>query len=359
MRRATPLAAWLLALASSPALAWVPSRTDKGQPVSWAGSCAFLQPSTQSSQDMPLSTVLQVVTQSITNWQSVTLDAGCSYLKITQDAPAVLEAHYDHINTVKFRNDKWCRPAESNTPEACYSCAAAAITTVFYDDGGKIVDADVELNELDFTFVWLPSDVQPRTQTVMDNCYSPQHPVTSKADLENTLTHELGHFQGLDHTCWDHVNDQPCSSSSACVSGYQCSQRVTLPGPPMHLAWVACTPGQTCTCQPLDGSGQPVFDCADLSDSDTVPPQAAATIEAATMYNYASPGEIIKRSPEADDIAGICATYPKASDPSSCKRLDPTTGCGCHVGAAEGHAPLALGALLLVAALALLRRRRG
>src|SRR5258706_15340411 len=143
--------------------------------------------------------VQQIVTKSIANWQTVTFDAGCSYLKIIEDAPAALDAHLDNLNAIKFRSDKWCRPAEKGNAEICYSAQAAAITTVFYTtspgkaNDGAIVDADIQLNEMNFTFVWVGLKVPP----IRDN--------TMQSDLENTLTHELGHFQGLDHTCWDHI----------------------------------------------------------------------------------------------------------------------------------------------------------
>jgi hypothetical protein len=230
--------------------------------------------------------------------------------------------------------------------------AAAAITTVFYDNGAKIIDADIELNELDFTFVWLPSNVPPRGQTVMDSCYIAADPLTIVADLENTLTHEIGHFQGLDHTCWDHVSDQPCDSGTACTAGHTCSQRVGPPAQP-NMAWAACT-GTGCTCQPVDGAGQPVPDCADLSDPITVPTAQAMAIADATMYNFAPPRELRKRSPEADDIAGICATYPAASDPSSCMKPEAAGTCTCRLGR---RAPPPLLALLLVTALSAIRIR--
>src|SRR5205823_1096270 len=98
-------------------------------------------------------------------------------------------------NTVKFRTDRWCHPDDDQQKGVCYSAQAPAITTVFYIDHGKsddgtILDADIELNDLDYTFVVLPAGGTAR-------------PGTTSVDLENTLTHELGHLQGLDHTCKD------------------------------------------------------------------------------------------------------------------------------------------------------------
>jgi MYXO-CTERM domain-containing protein len=244
--------------------------------------------------------VVQAVNTSVGNWQKATLDAGCSYLKIDLDAPAPLEAHLDHINVLKFRGDKWCRPAEKNTAEMCYSAQAAAITTIFYTADGTMVDADIELNEINFTFVWLPASVTPR-------------PGTMASDIENTLTHELGHFQGLDHTCWDHA--------------------------------VAT--------DPVDDMNMPVPDCNDVL-AHKVPDAEYTKIVQATMFNFASPGETIKRTPKADDIGGICAICPKTGDPAHCERPAPISSGGCSLGGGRGR----LGGGLALFALGLLAARR-
>ena len=287
---------------------YVRSRTDKGVPIAWPGSCVWVQPDSAGSIDLPIDTVLQVIDKSISNWQTVTLGAGCSYLKINRDAPAALEAHLDHINIIKFRSDKWCRPGEPNTPEMCYSPSAAAITTVFYTADGQIVDADVELNQCNFTFVWLPSNVQPRST----GCGMAVQ--TMDSDLENTLTHELGHLQGLDHTCWDHV----------------------LPT------------------APLDDMGNPIPDCNDVLNHN-VPPDEYQRIVQSTMFNFATPGETIKRMPKTDDINGICGIYPSAKDPKSCMRPSPVQGGGCAVGARSGGLAFALMTLMVIL---LVRRNR-
>lgn len=57
------------------------------------------------------------------------------------------------------------------------------LTTLTYDTcTGVVVDADIELNSGDFSFS--AADVPPVGHT----------------DLRNTVTHEVGHFLGLDHT---------------------------------------------------------------------------------------------------------------------------------------------------------------
>jgi hypothetical protein len=294
MKRAPLLFFGMLLLVASAAYGYVRSRTDKGVAVFWPGSCVWIEPDSRGSIDLPIDIVQQVLTKSVANWQGVTFDAGCSYLKLNIDSPVQLEATLDHINAVRFRNDKWCRPADSGAAEMCFSPAAAAITTVFYNADGTIVDADIELNELNFTFVWLPSTVTPRSGT-------------QEADLENTLTHELGHLQGLDHTCWDHVN----------------------------------------ATDPVDDKGQPIPDCDDVTAM-KVPPAQYQQIVQSTMYNFANPGEIIKRMPKADDIAGICGIYPKSNDPMSCNR-PPPVGTGCSVG--YSRRPVGAGMALLALAL--------
>ncbi len=77
----------------------------------------------------------------------------------------------DRINVVMFRNDDWP-----------YSSSAIAVTSVTADGTGKIVDADLEVNEVHHTFGF--------AEESGNNVW----------DLPNAVAHEAGHFLGLDHT---------------------------------------------------------------------------------------------------------------------------------------------------------------
>ncbi|HEX2569854.1 MAG TPA: hypothetical protein VH877_09890 [Polyangia bacterium] len=306
MRRAALL---LLLFVPLEAAAYVRSTTENGTPIYWDGNCAFIIPDTVPSPELTLDEVLGGLTRSMANWQTAT--SSCSYFRLNQDTPAAGEAKLDRKNVLKFRNDRWCRPAEKNTPEMCYSAGAAAITTVFYSTDqktlGRIVDADIEFNAINFTFVNVPSSQQAR-------------PGTLSADLENTLTHELGHFQGLDHTCWDGSTANP----------------------------------------PRDETGNTIPSCGNLG---SLPQAERDRITMATMYNYAGPNEIIKRTPEQDDINGICAIYPLARDPGQCLRPDRAqSGCSVALGTAMGRSAasgaLVLGLLVCLGLGLAFRRRR-
>ena len=305
MKRAL-VAAILVSAVASTAWAYVRSRTAKGVGVYWTGSCAFVQPDSAGSQDMPPDQLFATVQKSLGNWQNAV--GGQAYLKLMYDQPAPLEAHLDGINTIKFRSDRWCHPNDAQQKDVCYSAQAAGITTVFFvQDGsnkaGAILDADIELNDINFTFANLPTTTPKR-----DN--------TDLADLENTLTHELGHLQGLDHTCHD----------------------------PMSPA------------QEVDENGNPPPDCGKLY---ALPMAEQMKIIDATMYNFASAGETKKRAPKPDDVAGIANAYPPPNDPGSCKHtnLDDFKSHGCSMGGQAPH-PLAVLALYSLSVVALVARRR-
>jgi hypothetical protein len=297
------IAAAIALMVAADASAYVRNRTPNGVAVFWPGSCVFMQPDSAGTPDLPSDMVFATVQKSLSNW--MTADASCSYLQLNYQAPAALEAHLDGKNIVKFRTDKWCHPEDAQEHNVCYSSAATGITTVFYidkgDREGTILDADIELNNINFTFV-----IEPSTQTARAG--------TSISDLENTLTHELGHVQGLDHTC---------------------------------------NAGGTSPSQEVDENGQPVPLCDAVG---SLPAAQRMTIENATMYPVAQPGEIKKRMPTADDVAGICAAYPRAKDPKVCKPVNLADYQGCSM---VGRAPRSLGLLLVVLlALAALATRR-
>jgi hypothetical protein len=90
----------------------------------------------------------------------------------------------DHnSNTVMFRDDTWR-----------YDPAALAITTLTVDvRDGTILDADMEVNSFGFDF------------SVGDSLVN--------NDLLSVLTHESGHFLGLDHTDVDEATMFPGYSS--------------------------------------------------------------------------------------------------------------------------------------------------
>jgi hypothetical protein len=303
--RALPAALLTLLAANGTASAYVRARTDGGVPVRWPGDCVFMRPDSAGSPDLPDSETFATLEATVEhNWNDPL--AGMSYIDLHYETPAALEATLDGINIIKFRHDVWCHGGDPN--DTCYSTAATAITSVlFVEDGhkgaGTILDADIEMNDVNFIFTNLPE--MPSNVPVGRDV----------ADLANTLTHELGHVLGLDHTC-----------STAGV-----------------------TPASE-----VDDSGNFPPACDALAG---LPADEQQKIETATMFPTYSSGEISKRTPHPDDLAGVVVDYPTATDPNVCKHADVSayTKGSCAMAPNERR-PGAL-ALLLPAFMLLLRRR--
>jgi hypothetical protein len=299
---AVAVAATLLVAGATTASAYVRARTDKGVPVYWPGSCVFMQPDSAGTADLSNDQTFGAIQRAINNWNTAV--AGHAYAQLMYDTPAPLEAHLDGINTIKFRNDHWCHPNDAQVKDLCYPDVAAGITTVFFvQDGhsnaGAIEDTDIELNDINFQFV-----IEPNEGTLTGN--------RAPADLENTVTHELGHVLGLDHPC------KPVN---------------TLP-------------------QEVDDNGNPPPDC------NQIPAAEFQKITTATMYPTYTRGEISKRMPKADDVNGVANAYPLDKDPHSCKHtnLGDYNG-GCSFAGTRG-APWAALALIGFVLVALVARRR-
>ncbi|MBA3463954.1 MAG: hypothetical protein H0T46_28615 [Deltaproteobacteria bacterium] len=268
--------------------------TKAGNPLFWESGCVFVVVDTDGTKALPGDSEFALVDQSIEAWNNA--GASCSYMNLQKGAMASKEVGKDYTNVIKFRDATWCRPKIKTDPARCYSEAAAGITTaVFIDDpdssrDGAIVDADIEINGANFAI----SNQGVTLST--DGC---------KAELLNTLTHELGHLHGLEHPCR--------------VSG---------------------DPERT------DDLGRPVPLCSQTNDPEIVE---------ATMYNFQDCGETKKATLAADDIDFLCKVYPKAEDPGTCAAVEPSKpGCACS----STTPPVPALTLAALTGLLLLRRRR-
>ena len=270
--------------------------TKAGNSLYWESGCVFVTPDSAGTKFLPGDLELEVIADSVATWNEAT--ASCSYMNLSLDKPRKVEVGRDNVNVIKFRDVSWCRPATGDDPPRCHADSAAGLTTAVYvddarsDRDGAIVDADIELNGVNFGI-----SVNGET-TSTAGC---------RAELQNTLTHELGHLLGLEHPCR--------------VSG----------DPPR-----------------VDHTGAAVPLCSTVMNDQA--------ITEATMFNFQDCGETKKATLDADDINAICTIYPIAQDPELCSRVDSTPGCcsasdggGVPLGAVLGA--LGLGALVL-------RRRR-
>lgn len=87
-----------------------------------------------------------------------------------------------------------------------HDAAAFALTTTFFLlDSGQIVDADMELNEENWDFAVCPPE------GCMDG--APGMGIPNSVDLENTITHEAGHFFGLAHNQVEESTMWACADS--------------------------------------------------------------------------------------------------------------------------------------------------
>jgi MYXO-CTERM domain-containing protein len=119
-----------------------------------------------------ISQIERTVDASFATWNSVSESYVVTESGGLSDAAV---SNIDMINVITFVEDDWP-----------YAPAALAIASVTYTPCGEIVDADIELNADQWSFRILGTG-----------------PVLATShDLQNTLTHEIGHFLGFDH-CHD------------------------------------------------------------------------------------------------------------------------------------------------------------
>lgn len=265
--------------------------------VQWNERCVVVTIDERGSKDVSLADIATTLARAVSNWTSRTGKCGGLALA-SRPAYKVLDVAADGLPAVIFRNDAWQRPGH-----APHDPSAIGLTTVLYVNtpglpgDGTILDADIELNNVNYTFTTDPANALPRDGTQL-------------ADLENTLTHELGHVQGLAHTCWDHISESP----------------------------------------PLDNLGQPIPDCND--------PNLPPAITNATMFPYATmQGETSKRTLSPDDVAGVCEVYQPLAGKLGCyPEID---GGACSAAPSQRRAawPWAAGVMAAIAGAALRRRR--
>jgi hypothetical protein len=295
-----------VALAALPVSAYVRTTTQHDDPniptvpVQWNVRCLGVTLDQRGSRDLLNSTVEDTLQRAIASWNDRLSQCGGLILSM-QPSTRVLEVANDGYNAVVFRNDVWQRPG---LPP--YDPTAIALTTVMYVDtpgrtgDGTLLDADVEVNDVNFTFTASAGTGMPRQGTELVN-------------LQNTLTHELGHVMGLGHTCWDHVRNTP----------------------------------------PLDNTGQPIPDCRD--------PNLPQGILDTIMFPFYQPDAPMRPLTD-DDVNGVCQVYAPLTH-LAC--WHDTIGAGCAAapardGSGRGRAwalATALGALLMAAA-ARRRQRR-
>lgn len=303
MTAPTVMALLLAAAVAAPgsAAAYVQYRTSKGIPYSWcdpnvAMTAYVARPiDNVSSEDMVSAAAAALATWSAPAVQSC---GTALQLHLTDSRGTAPHAMLDHRNSIIFRIDSWDYegpPVDGGIdPNVSYDPSALALTTLFVVADGRILDTDIEINALPGHFLWTWNAT----------------PGVGEQDLQNTLTHEVGHVVGLDHTCWK--------------GGLEA--------------------------RPTDDQGNPVPLCVDLPSG----------FLKTTMYPDAQPQDVTKRVLGDDEQRAVCAIYPQGTT-ASC----PDEACACTVRASRITAggavteELVLVAGLLGLLMVVRRRRRG
>lgn len=186
-------------LAPQPALAWCQMTTSnraptvempcvtEGIPLAWRDGCMAFAVDERGGLDLTVGQIEGVLDTGFRSWMSVTCDGaspGFDVLGYTERATcqqAEYRTNRGNVNVVAMVSDWEARD---------YDPAAYAITTVWHNTNtGLILDVDIMVNEQLGPYAICPETGCP-----------PALPRNQVVDLENVLTHELGHFFGIAHS---------------------------------------------------------------------------------------------------------------------------------------------------------------
>lgn len=194
----------VLLLLAQPFVRSMAGREETSPCLWWADPTIEFQQSTSGNPATGPS-ALTAVTRSFATWHDT---MQCSSVGFAEGARTAsrkvgVVTTGSNINLVLFRAKSCVKavPAKHTCWEAgtcansfdCWDGSAALLgtTTVSFEtDTGRIYDADIELNAADQVFTTVNSPVCG-TQ-LLQSCVA--------TDVQNTVTHEIGHFMGLGHT---------------------------------------------------------------------------------------------------------------------------------------------------------------
>lgn len=172
----------------------------------WEGPGIEFRQSTAGNPATGASASLAAISAAFLNWNDA---MKCSSLYLVEGAKVATRrtganSSGSNTNLVLFRARSCARTVPST--HACWeqgtcgnsfdcwdgSSALLATTTVTFDHAtGRIFDADIEFNGADHVFTAVDSPVC-RDGALSQRCVA--------TDIQNTATHEVGHFLGLGHT---------------------------------------------------------------------------------------------------------------------------------------------------------------
>ncbi|MCA1665159.1 MAG: hypothetical protein LC659_12975, partial [Myxococcales bacterium] len=133
--------------------AYVRTTTEtSGVPVQWNEKCVVVTIDERGSKDVSLPDLAATLARAVGNWTKRT--GACGGLSLASRAAyKVLDVAADGLPAVVFRNEAWQRPGH-----APHDPSAIGLTTVLYVNtpgqpgDGTILDADIELNNVNYTF---------------------------------------------------------------------------------------------------------------------------------------------------------------------------------------------------------------
>ena len=153
-----------------------------GVPVAWALNCLRIYLNANGSEDLNFAELESAVVESMAPWNDLT----CSGVELIYEGAIEAQSvgysdEGDNHNVIVFRDEmgEWIYPADVLGLTTLTFCSAVGGACGF---AGQLLDADIEFNGSEAPF---SAEVGA---------------VVEHHDFANTLTHELGHFIGLDHS---------------------------------------------------------------------------------------------------------------------------------------------------------------